>query len=250
MRSSTLITRVRPGRVAFTLLELLVVIAIIAILAALLLPALATAKERARRTVCKSNLRQVSLATYLYAGDNEDQLFAHTRDSGDWFTQCISTEMFQSISNFAGVQVIDCPNLYPFTLTGLVDADGSRSQTGWGMNIGYNYLGGITNMPDTAGWQSPLTTDDAPTLALFTDANNSAHLGGSYWAIVPHGSTGPVRQNGSPFLWFDVLRTPADLGGEGGNVALLDGSVAWKSLRQMDNAHWTFEYDSLHRGFW
>ena len=153
MRSSTLITRVRPGRVAFTLLELLVVIAIIAILAALLLPALATAKERARRTVCKSNLRQVSLATYLYAGDNEDQLFAHTRDSGDWFTQCISTEMFQSISNFAGVQVIDCPNLYPFTLTGLVDADGSRSQTGWGMNIGYNYLGGITNMPDTAGWQ-------------------------------------------------------------------------------------------------
>lgn len=150
------------GSAGFTLIELLVVIAIIAILAALLLPSLATSKERARRAVCKSNLRQMSLATHLYADDNEDELFAHTRDSGDWFTQCISTEMFQNVSNFAGVQVIDCPNLYPFTLTGLVDSEGSRSQTGWGMNIGYNYLGGITNMPTSAGWISPLRTVTIP----------------------------------------------------------------------------------------
>ena len=68
-----------PAKPGFTLIELLVVIAIIAILAALLLPALARARQKGQRAVCLSNLKQIGLAFEMYLNDNNDR-FPDRRD--------------------------------------------------------------------------------------------------------------------------------------------------------------------------
>jgi len=238
--------RLRTKRTTgFTLIELLVVIAIIAILAAMLLPALAKAKERAKRTQCLNNIRQVGVGVIMYTGDYADRLFPALDLNATPPTLVSANPNFhplaldysladalKSIGLILKTQVTEQNNVWSCPTRPFLPRQDPTTPTQ--IAIGYQYFGGMTVWQNSAGTianpPSPVKLATAkPGWAIAAEANANFLTAGSAPADIGWGADGYVA--GQP------VSVPHPRAGrkspDGGNILLVDGSARWIKFENM-----------------
>lgn len=221
-----------PAR-AFTLIELLVVIAIIAILAALILPALANAKERARILKCKNNLSQFGRACQVYANDRTDSRLPQAVMDGDWPHDLSRTNADLFLQAGFLPQCFYCPGL----MAAINEVEWQRF---FGTPYAPPFFSGAPNrrLIGYALFAKRTATDNRTGLWGFkfigklTETNNPVEAELMADENVDLSQTGPYTFKVQGALTYTPPHPQKNGRPKGGNVVFLDGHVGWRKYRE------------------